>query len=186
MGRDDELVGRRVQIRPMDVSDLDWLYGISSAPGVGERWRLGGASLSPDAFTQFVQDSWVNFIIERRSPIERIGMAQVFGADPVNGIAHVSLIFAPEAQRLGWPLEGLLLAVRYAFAEGGFRKLYFEVPGFNLDAVGAGAGRLTVEEARLKDHVYYDGEYHDLHVFALSAVRWEAESDRLDRMLRRR
>lgn len=172
----DRLVGRRVRLRPVAPTDLNWLYTLASTPGVSERWRLGGALLAPAAFERFLKSGvWSQFVIERRTTEEAVGLTQIFGADHHGRTAHFSLLLEGKYERSGWPIEGVILQIRHAFEVGGFRKLYFEIPAYNLDGLGGGAERFATQEARLSEHFYFDGTYHDVCVYSLSVDSWDRD-----------
>lgn len=63
-------------------------------------------------------------------------------------------------------VEGTVLFIRYVFNEWPFRKLYVEVPAFNLPQFRS-ARSLLVEEACFHDHEYHEGKWWHLHIFAI-------------------
>ncbi len=74
---------------------------------------------------------------------------------------------------------GAALFLEYVFRGWSFRKLYFELPEFNLAQFSRGVNRLFVEEGRLREHLYYDGRFWDKVILALYRTTWEAQSKRI-------
>jgi hypothetical protein len=65
-------------------------------------------------------------------------------------------------------VEALGLFLRYLFRYWPFRKIYFESLAFNIPQYES-AVKLGIfkEEARLKDHHFFDGQYWDLVIYAI-------------------
>lgn len=59
------------------------------------------------------------------------------------------------------------------FDHFGFRKVYFELPGYNLGLVDGWAGSILVEEGRLRDNCLFGGARFDQHIFALEQAVFE-------------
>jgi hypothetical protein len=76
-------------------------------------------------------------------------------------------------------IRGLFLLFDYLFKGWNFRKLYLEVPSFNLSQFTSAADHLFDEEARLVDYVFLDGEYWDLVFLALDRAVWRDQRQRL-------
>ena len=68
--------------------------------------------------------------------------------------------------------------VSHLFSTWPFRKLYFEIPAFNLPAFRAGLDAYLHVEARFRDHTFTNGRYWDSYVAALSREDWERVSSR--------
>ena len=73
---------------------------------------------------------------------------------------------------------GTGLLIDHAFDLWNLRKIYFEVPEYNLDQLG-GLAKLTVEEGRLRDHEEMHGRHWDHFIYALYQERWPEISQRL-------
>lgn len=81
--------------------------------------------------------------------------------------AEVGFLFAPQAQGKGYGLESLQAVCRYAFAEGGIRRLVATVTSGNdaskrlLEKVG------FVQEGELREAFWLAGRWHNDWLFGL-------------------
>lgn len=167
---------RRVSLRPVTTSDYDWIYSTSLSEATSYRWRTRGATPSPEAFVQHLWNAVLcQFILEASETKERLGLSQCYNADFRNGHAYISVLLAEEFRSRAWPLEGVFRFLDYVFATFGFRKLYFETPGFNIDQFASAIGRYLKEEGRLRDHEIFNGTYHDLYFLALYRDDWDTD-----------
>ena len=96
-----------------------------------------------------------------------------YEADFRNGHAFIALQADPHAMQKGWVLHAGSVFLNYLFQTYPFRKIYAESPGFVVDSFRSTIGDGFVEEARLKDHEMYRGQYWDKHIFALYRSEWE-------------
>ena len=70
-------------------------------------------------------------------------------------------------------VEAVALAIDYAFETWPWRKLYLEVPEYNLELFRSGLDRYFVrDKGVLREHVYLDGRYWDVHVLAITREMW--------------
>lgn len=70
--------------------------------------------------------------------------------------------------------EGAVLFIEYLFRIWPFRKLYAEIPEYNLDSLRS---MLTVwtQQGRLTEHDYLNGRYWDRYILSLTRSEWEAK-----------
>lgn len=162
------LIGRHIRLRPVLQTDYEYLYKLSMLPEVGFRWRTQGTSLNPATFAETLwRDVMVQFIVESQSTGEPIGLASCFSANMREGFAHVALVVDPRWRHTGVVLSAGFLLFNYVFTLWNFRKLYMESAHYNYINISSGEGRLFHEEGRLKDHMFHDDRYWDLHILAL-------------------
>jgi RimJ/RimL family protein N-acetyltransferase len=88
-------------------------------------------------------------------------------------------IATPEAEGTGVAVEASFLALRMAFKVWNIRKVYLEVPEFNLAPILSGVGRVFHDEGRRREHLYYDGRWWDLVTLAV----YRADLDELSRII---
>ena len=161
-------IGRRVLLRSIVDEDTAWIYDQAVSVDNGYQWRLRGQSVPRDKFVdQLWADALCNYVLVGRSNGEALALLQAYKADFANGHVRVSLLFRPEHEKSGWPIEGVVLFLHHLFKVWNFRKIYFEGPEFALGNMASGVGFLFVEEGRYKDHEFHDGEFHDFVVNAL-------------------
>ncbi len=127
-----------------------------------EQW---GASLWNGVLTQCL-------VIDPQAK-EWVGIASCYNADQRHGHAYLAAAKFNMADASRRMLEGVVLFIDYVLSTWQFRKLYMDVPAFNLDQIGSGIGRLLEEEGRLKDHLWLNGQFWDLHLLAITRGRWE-------------
>lgn len=146
------------------------------------RWRYRGATPSPE---QFVRQLWdgvlIQYVVQGRQRPELLGTVGLYNANFASGYAYAYAIAAPDRVRTGKVIEGLLLMLEYAFRVWQFRKIYFELPEYNLHQFGSAVGRYITEEARLIDHEVIAGRSWDLLTFALYSETWDKSVIRLAR-----
>lgn len=91
-----------------------------------------------------------------------------------NQHAYVAAAKFDSSDRAPHFLDGVALFVDYVFSTWPFRKIYLEVPSYNLSQLGSQVGGLLAEEGRLLDHVWLNGRTWDLHLLALYQSSWQA------------
>jgi len=167
-------------------SDVDFMFFLGSAEENIVRWRLRGRTANPQTFQQFLWgNSDVQFLICRHGG-EPIGHVCTYHSDESSGTTKVAAVLIPKVQRRAWPLEGIFLFLDYVFASFPFRKVYFEVPGFNEGNFGLFLERFTTQEGRLVDAVFTDGRYWDLSFLTMTREDWmELKSSSWGRLLSR-
>jgi RimJ/RimL family protein N-acetyltransferase len=125
-------------------------------------------------------------VIETREASLPVGLLQIVNADFRSGHAGISVLLRPEFIRRGWPLEGILLVVNYAFLTWPFRKLYFESVEPTAALYRGALGPYLQEEGRLLGHEFINGAYVDYHILALYRSTWEDNGPLVDLAIRHR
>ena len=115
----------------------------------------------------------VDFIIYHKHdkcPIGNIGLSRI---DWVSRHANIfALIGEKEYWGKGIVGEAAQLVLRYAFTELNLHKVKAGVFTPNKRSLGA-AGKLGLnKEAIMKEAIYFDGEYHDIHKWGLTKKEW--------------
>ena len=70
----------------------------------------------------------------------------------------------------GAMLEGLAAFVSLLFRTFPYRKLYIELPAFNL---GLLEPAIFEVEGVLRDHLFFDGAHVDLYIASIGRARWQ-------------
>ena len=103
--------------------------------------------------------------------IGNMGMRHI---DHMHGHAETgSLIGLPEYQGKGYGTEAKLLLLEYAFNTLGLRKVYSQVFAFNGRSLKYAEKCGYQEEARLQDHFFAAGEFHDKVILSVDRARWQ-------------
>lgn len=177
------LIGRRVGLKPLEQSDLSYLYSLSTNDTVGYRWRYRG---TVPAIEQFVADLWLGvltqFVIVDLKSSKPVGLVVAYQHDVEHGTAQIGIVTEPSQWRTLSTMEALHLFIRHLFGVHNLRKLYAEMPAFNYEDVSSGLDQLFRLEARLNDAHYWAGRYWDLLVLAIDRTEWETAAPRFDRV----
>lgn len=175
---------RRVHLKRFEDSDVPFYVELCSSLDVGRRFRFGGAAIPPQATMAAVWDGvLVHLVGVGNRTRQRLGVVSVSSADMRNGTAYLSAVSDPGLVGSGLMIEVAALAVDYAFSTWPFRKLYAEVPEFNLRTFRSLTDRYFRVEGRLTDHVFMDGRFWDVHILATDRPTWQQEAlPRLDRL----
>jgi RimJ/RimL family protein N-acetyltransferase len=178
------LATRRVGLRAMQPDDLHFLYDLATAEQVGFRWRFRGFIPSYETFVHsLTHDVLAQFLVVHPETGRQLGYVVAYRTDPRNRYTHIGIVMIPSLIGKGVGGEALILFVNYLFATWSLRKIYAEIPEFNYGAVASGSGRFFREEAKLRRHLFYGGNYWDQYVVAIYRDEWEA-MDAIDEFLK--
>jgi RimJ/RimL family protein N-acetyltransferase len=177
---------RRVHLKRFEDADVPFYVELCSSLDVGRRFRFGGAAIPPPATMAAVWDGvLVHLVGMGNRTRQRLGVVSVTSADMRNGTAYLSAVSDPALVGSGLMIEVAALAVDYTFATWPFRKLYAEVPEYNLRTFRSLTDRYFRIEGRLSDHVFLDGRFWDVHILATDRPTWQQQAaPRLARLRR--
>ena len=167
------LVGRRVALRPLFQSDYDFLYRIAGDPTNEFRWRYRGITPSPE---EFARGLWAHvhtqFIIVRRADSERVGLATAYEENLRDGWTNLAVLTSPRFIGTGAAIEGCMLFIDYLFFHFPLRKIYMDVPEFNLESISSGLGKFLTVEGRRAAHIFHAETYWDLLTLTVTRESW--------------
>lgn len=154
-GRSDRLAvlqteRARVSTVPIVPEHVPWLHDLASRGRNAFAWWPRGRSVS---LAEFEDRLWHDAVLQE-VVVDRL------------------MALGPDEERTRF-LEGVGLVVARAFTMWPLRKLYLLVPTYN-DLLLAPRRELLVEEGRLVGHEYFDGEFHDVRLYALYRERFAA------------
>ncbi|MPZ65860.1 MAG: hypothetical protein GEU83_10215 [Pseudonocardiaceae bacterium] len=168
---------RRVRLRTLADTDSAFLYELMSAPDAGGRVRFAGATPSPDQIAASLwKDVLAQFIVEGVSTGRALGLVAVTTPNFRDGWAYLSAVATPSTQGSGLTAEGVMLGFDYAFRTWPFRKIYMEVTETSYGAFHSGLGRFFSQEARLREHAFWDGRYDDLFILSVLRATWAEQA----------
>ena len=160
--------GRWVRLIPVEPGHIDFLYSLVSDEWTGPRWRYLGAVPSREQFQmEMSQGLLAQFVVVERATGQWIGHLQAYNPDLNAGVSYMAAAMAPSAHRTGIGMEAGYLFAKFLFQTFRLRKLYLEVPSFNLPLLGSVIVAVGHLEGVLREHVYYDGRFWDRHVIAI-------------------
>ena len=170
----------RVSLRPIGQHDYDMLRHYELGEELILRWRHRGMTPSPEDYQRGLWAGVVaQFIVQVPSTRLPIGLIACYNADLVNRHAYLAGAKFDPADRSVTYFEAGVLFLDYVFETWEFRKLYMEVPQYNLSQIHSATTRLFVEEGRFKDHIYTGGRTWDQHILSITRESWQAGADRL-------
>jgi hypothetical protein len=172
------LRGRHVYLRPVNPEDYGYMRALDLGEELGVRWRFRGATPSPEQWAQAGGAQLAQFMVTRSSDNRPLGAAAVYQHNFQDEHAYLA-VAAFDTDRNPLMVLGTALFVEYVFTCWNFRKLYLDLPEYNLPQLASGVGTLFAEEGRLREHMYYDGRFWDKLVLALYRRTWEERSGRL-------
>jgi RimJ/RimL family protein N-acetyltransferase len=133
------------------------------------RWRYQGAILTRETFqAQLWRGVLCQFVVSTVKSGRPIGFVISYRADLNAGHAYLGGMMTREARRTGIGLEAFSLFIRYIRRTWNINKLYVEFPDFNSPQFASGLISEAKEEARIRDHLYFDGQFWDYRYFSIS------------------
>jgi RimJ/RimL family protein N-acetyltransferase len=164
---------RRIRLRIITEQDSAFLYEMMTSVQSGGRVRFAGATPSPEKIASSLWEGVLaQFIIEGVNTQKPFGLVAVTSPNFRDGFAYISALGPAQTQGLGMIAEGVLLGFHYAFSTWPFRKIYMEATEESYRAFKSGVGRFFVEEARLKEHIFWNGNFMDLLILAVYRETW--------------
>lgn len=159
--------GKRVRLRPVGAHDYDFLYFIATAGENSYRWRYRGTTPSPEAFARQLWDGILAQYLAMTTQGKPVGLVGLYNTNPFSGYSYIYALSDPSLAGQGRTMEAAILLLDYAFRNWNLRKIYFELPEFNLAQLRSAVGKYLVEEGRLIDHEVFGGRSWDLITLAL-------------------
>jgi len=163
-----------IWLRPIQPEDYSFLRQIELTGDLGLRWRFRGSTPSPE---QWNQATWsgclAQFIVMTVEENQAIGLVALYDANFQDGFASVAVSKFDGDDPTLRIMSATLLFLDYAFANWRFRKLYFDVPEYNLAQFGSALRSHLETEARLKEHNFAAGRFWDRYTLSLFRERWE-------------
>lgn len=175
---------RRLVLSPPYGQIVEQLHFYLTTGEAAYRWRFRGSTPAPHVFAQQMWDGilcqYVSLEKHTGDPVSYVGLYNPnFVSNTVYCFA-ISFEQTPSPERSGVGAEALLALLFHGFSSWNFRKLYFEVPQFNLDQLGSSVLRHLREEGRLVDHEWLHGRLWDSSILSLSGERWTHLSGRFE------
>lgn len=184
MAGPDFLHGDRVRLRAVEATDVGFVRDVVNDPAV---WRSIGGQTTPtnlEMEQRFFEeasrrDDTVQFVVladagaAPEAADDRVGLIELDPIEWEQSRAAVAFVVAPAAQGAGLARDALATVVSYAFVQLGLHKLTAEAYASN----GASTGLLEsvgfVEEGRLRDEEWSDGDWVDVVRFGVLAEEWD-------------
>lgn len=160
--------GRWLELRAVAGDDYPYLEQLIASGAASQRWRLRGRPARPEQLRELLwQAVLAQYTVIRRRDNEPCGLAVLHDADLPNGTAWAGLVVDPQRLPRGPGIEAFILLVEQAFCHWDLRKLYAQVPEYNMEQFANGVRKHTRVEARLRKHEFHFGRYWDSYVVAI-------------------
>jgi RimJ/RimL family protein N-acetyltransferase len=172
------LVGKTVYLRPSTAEDTAnaQMWKIQSEPqsicthplpfttaaDAAEAHKK--AEKSPD-------QQWFSIIRQKDKML--VGQISFFGYNALNRSAELGLIIDPDEQKKHYGTEALELLIAYLFKYRDLNKVYAHTAEYNKGAVKLLDKLGFQRDGVLRDHQFYQGEFHNSLVYSL--LRFEMD-----------
>lgn len=166
------LVGTKIYLRPGTAEDAaNWQYwflhsepqAMSCSPlplltplEASERFKGKEKSTSEQRFAVIRKDDQV-----------LVGEVAFFNYNPLNRSAELGLLIDPEERKKGFGKEAAQLLCRYLFKYRGLNKISAQTAVHNEAAIKLLESLAFKKEASLRDHYFYNGEFHNAYIYSL-------------------
>ncbi len=170
------LIGKNIILRPLKMGDIEktheWrnnLEFIKLTQGVRFPKTL---EIDKEWFDNALNDKSnrnIYFGIDEIESNDFIGIIQLNNIDYISGTAIWGFIIGEKSkQGKGYSVEAPTLMFDYAFNYLNLRKIFGYPIAFNISTIRMHEkiGNFK-EEGRLMQHVFYNGEYHDIIILSL-------------------
>lgn len=151
-------------LRPLEREDLRFVHELDNNETVMHYWfeePYEAFVELADLYDRHIHDqSERRFIAEVGG--ERVGLVELVEINHIHRRAEFQIIIAPSYQGQGYATLATRLAMDYAFTVLNLYKLYLIVDCANERAVNVYAKLGFVEEGRLREEFFVDGEYRDV------------------------
>ncbi|MEN8651497.1 GNAT family protein [Streptomyces sp. 21So2-11] len=167
--------GKRVRLRGIEPDD--WTAFMRFAE---DEERLGDL-LNPPRSAEGVR-AWAKEQAAAKSDgdcfglaIEAVDTGKIVGAvgshhaDPRAGWFEYGITMGADHRRKGYAAEAAVMLLRFMFAERRFHKCEARVFAHNEASMTFHQRLGFVEEGRLRDHVFFAGQHHDLVIMGMLA-----------------
>lgn len=163
----------RVRLRPVLDQDLLAIYLASFDPATANAWRYRGRTLPVDEFVAGLADGVrAQYVVELVATETAVGLVSAYDHNQAG--QHCKVAFLRIGERTsgdaGATFEGLLVFLSHLFATFPYRKVFAEVPAYNMGLFEPGFAQ---EEGVLRDYLFHDGQLVDLHLVSICRNQWE-------------
>lgn len=165
----------RIRLRPLADADIPLLYEASMSPSANIRWRYRGATLSPQEFMEGLhQNVRAQLVVEMKETGDPTGLVVAYEHYGAGGHCKVGFVrFGDHAPNdWGAVYEGLVCFLSYLFTSYPYKKIYAEVPTYNMALVEGVVGDFMTQEGCLEGYLFADGDECSLHVLSMSRDQW--------------
>lgn len=167
--------GGRIRLRGIEPDDWTAFMGFTAdEEGLGDVIQ---PPRSAESFRAWVREQSVagtdgdcfGLTVEAVDTGEAVGVIGSRMADPRSGWFEYGITLGAEHRRKGYATEAVVTLLRYMFAERRYHRCQVRIFAHNEGSLALHRRLGFVEEGRLRDHVFFAGEYHDLVMMGMLA-----------------
>ena len=173
------LQGKRVRLRAIERDDLKRLHELYRQVDLvllGDgHWRPSPLAAYEKYFDKHVEDSdRAEFVIEADGKV--IGDLNLHSRDNRSRVSSFGVgIYDREYLGKGYGREAIALLLDWAFDDRNFDRIWLTTWATNERAIRCYQALGFVQEARLRRHIFLDGEYVDELIMGLLRDEWRAQ-----------
>ncbi len=172
------LTGELVILRPVVEADYEALAAAMADPEVirftGSRGEIGEEKAREWYRTRAAMTNRIDLAVVDKATGLVVGETALNEWDPDNRSCNFRILIGPSGRDRGLGTEATKLTVGYGIEELGLHRISLGVYAFNPRAQRAYEKTGFVVEGRLRDELYWDGEWVDGIVMSILAPEWKA------------
>lgn len=168
--------GKKLTLRPFTEEDAPLICEIKmdldGARAYGGRPFPSNISGEKEWISKMYPPGYLSNIflaIEENHTKQFVGFYVASNVNYINSNAHVGMIFHPNGRGKGYAREASILFYAYLFNEINLHKVYSEVLTYNEIAMKTYLKIGFTIDGLLKEHMYQNGKYEDLHMVSLTS-----------------
>ncbi len=166
------LIGGKVYLRPAtpeDVVNIEYWTTVSQPESMGCQLRhFRTPAEAAEHYRTREKTPWEQrFAVVRKDDQMLVGAAGFFNYNPLNRSAELGIIIDHDEQKKGYGKEALQILSRHLFGYRGLNKVYAQTAAFNESAIGLLQSMGFKKDATLRDHYFFDREFHDGFIYSL-------------------
>lgn len=166
------LTGEKIFLRPASADDIAnahfWFTMSDPHSQTCRPLKLKSAGEAVEAFKKKADNpNRQTFAIVDIDSKTLLGKIAYFDYNPLNRSAEFGILIDPDQRQKGIASDALKTLVTYLFKFRGLNKVYAQTGEFNAGAIKLMESLGFKRDATLRDHYYYDGNFHKGYIYSL-------------------
>ncbi|MBL0234366.1 MAG: GNAT family N-acetyltransferase [Chitinophagaceae bacterium] len=172
-----EIWGQYVKLRKIVVQDAEQVFKWRSGPSGKYLRNFSGYSVeSQKEWISLRKDNEINYIITDSKTGVNVGTIGIYDVSIDDRVANVGRLLLDEvwlAKSNPYGLEAMLLCYDFVFNKMEYRKITGDILGSNESMIKLQKYLGMIEEGVLKQHLFLNGKFEDLHIMSLFSSDFE-------------
>ena len=166
------LEGRFCILEPFDKKYFDDIYEIEMDIGrikfFSDHPKLMSKERFIDNFYRKLQNYYHQyFIVKNKVHDKVIGYVYTYNLNISNKYVYISISSDETIESRCAIAEGGIIFINFLFKQYELNKIYADIYSFNVKSIKLVSTAGFIQEANLKQHKYYNNEYHSLLIYSL-------------------